>query len=83
MKKAGIISRTVERKGEGRTTFSKGFHSLRHTFITGLANAGIPADIRQKLAGHADAKTHAGYTHHENEIFREAIKKLPRFTAKS
>ena len=79
MKKAEIISRTVERKGEGRTTFSKGFHSLRHTFITGLANAGIPADIRQKLAGHADAKTHAGYTHHENEIFREAIKKLPRF----
>ena len=81
MKAAGIISRAVERKGEGRTTFAKGFHSLRHTYISGLANAGVASDIRQKLAGHADAKVHAGYSHHEIETFRAAVDKLPSFMA--
>ena len=78
MKKAGVVSSAVMRKGQGRTTFKKSFHSLRHTFISGLANAGIAADIRQKLAGHVDAKVHAGYTHHDIENIRAAVEKLPR-----
>ena len=79
MKSAEIVSRSVERKGEGRTTFAKGFHSLRHTYISGLANAGVASDIRQKLAGHADAKVHAGYSHHERETLRDAVAKLPSY----
>lgn len=79
MKTAGVVSSSVERKGEGRTTFAKGFHSLRHTYISGLANAGVASDIRQKLAGHADAKVHAGYSHHEFETLRDAVAKLPSY----
>jgi len=79
MKTAKIVSRSVQRKGEGRTTFAKGFHSLRHTYISGLANAGVASDIRQKLAGHADAKVHAGYSHHELQTFRDAVAKLPSY----
>lgn len=78
MKSAKIDLRTVQRKGAGRTTFSKGFHSLRHSFISGLANLGVSAEIRQTLAGHVDVKTHAGYTHHEKKVLRAAIHKLPR-----
>jgi integrase len=50
---------------------------LRRSFISGLANAGVSPDVRQKLAGHADARVHAGYTHHEIETLRAAIGKLP------
>jgi integrase len=74
---AGITGRVIERTGKGRTGHSKGFHSLRHSFISGLANAGVSPDVRQKLAGHADARVHAGYTHHEIETLRAAIGKLP------
>lgn len=81
MKKAKILSKAVEREGKGRTTYSKGFHSLRHTFVSGLANAGVAADLRQKLAGHADTKVHAGYTHHETETLRAAVAKLPSLKA--
>jgi len=81
MKKANVLPRAVEREGKGRTTYSKGFHSLRHTFVSGLANAGVAADLRQKLAGHADAKVHAGYTHHEIETLRAAVAKLPSLKA--
>jgi integrase len=57
---AGITGRVIERTGKGRTGHSKGFHSLRHSFISALANAGVSPDIRQKLVDHADARVHAG-----------------------
>lgn len=78
--KAAIKGRVIEREGVGRTGYSKGFHSLRHTFISDLANAGVAPDLRQKLAGHADEKVHAGYTHHQIETLRAAVEKLPRRT---
>jgi integrase len=77
VKKAGVAMRVTERKGKGRTTRGKTFHSLRHSFISALANSGVAPDIRQKLAGHADPRVHAGYTHHEIETLRGAISKLP------
>jgi integrase len=81
VEKAGITGRVVTREGKGRATNSKTFQGLRHTFISQLANAGVSSDIRQKLAGHADAKIHAGYTHHEIETLRGAIEKLPSLGA--
>ena len=82
VKDAGIVGRVVERQGIGRTTNSKTFHALRHTFISALANAGVASDLRQRLAGHADEKTHAVYTHHEIATLAGAIKKLPRLATK-
>lgn len=82
VKQAGIVGRVVERQGIGRATNSKTFHALRHTFISSLANAGVASDLRQKLAGHADEKTHANYTHHEIATLTAAIAKLPRIASK-
>ena len=81
MDSAGVTGRVVQRTGKGRTGHSKGFHSLRHSFVSGLANAGVSPDIRQKLAGHADARVPAGYTHRELQTLRGAISKLPSFNA--
>jgi integrase len=78
MEKAKITCKVVTREGAGRKTFSKGFHSLRHSFVTRLANLGVSEEIRQKLAGHADAVTHAKYTHLEIATLQSAIAKLPR-----
>lgn len=66
MKAAGVVERVVEREGKGRTGHSKGFHALRHSFISSLANAGVPQDVRQKLAGHSSVAIHGKYTHHEH-----------------
>jgi integrase len=77
---AGITGRVVTREGKGRTTNSKTFHALRHSFISQLANAGVPPEIRQKLAGHASLSAHQIYTHHEIEALRCAIEKLPRLS---
>jgi site-specific recombinase XerD len=42
-----------------------------------MANAGVAPELRQKLAGHSDLKSHAIYTHHELESLREAVAKVP------
>ena len=80
MDRAGIdpgIARQKTGKA-GRNVSRLSFHSLRHSFTSALANAGVPAEIRQKLTGHADAKAHAVYSHHEFETIRQALDKLAR-----
>ena len=81
VEKAGILRRVTPGAGKGRTTTSKTFHSLRHAFISQLANNGVAPEIRQRLVGHADSKVHAGYTHHELATLRSVIEKLPSLRA--
>jgi integrase len=83
MERAGISGGLARVKtGEaGRNVNRLSFHSLRHSFTSALANAGVPPEVRQKLTGHADAKSHAVYTHHEFQTLRaslEAIARLPK-----
>ena len=55
------------------------FHSLRHTFITNLAQAGVHPRVAQELARHSDIKlTLARYTHvHRNDL-SDAVSRLPK-----
>lgn len=84
MAKAGIEGEAIKAspaedgtgtKGRARNTLS--FHSLRHSFNSALANAGVPVEIRQKFTGHASAAMNAKYTHLEMETFRKAIANVP------
>lgn len=76
MRRAGIEQQTTAGAGEGRTFNARTFHSLRHSFITRLQAAEVAPDLRMKLAGHSDERTHAGYTHTEVETLRKAIEKI-------
>ena len=51
--------------------------SIRHSFTSALANAGVSPELRMKLTGHKSAEIHRGYTHLEMDTLKEAIKKLP------
>ncbi len=81
MKAAGIQGRMIrEARGvSGRSRSSLTEHSLRHTFVSGLANTGTPIDLRKELAGHADEAVHKLYTHHDSERRRAAIQALPSY----
>lgn len=82
MREAGIGQQQVKGKGKQGRMFSKlSFHSLRHTFTSTLANANVPAEVRQKLTGHADAATHQKYTHLELQPLQVAIATLPSVLA--
>jgi integrase len=79
MERANVRGELVrERRGEsGRSVSTLSFHSLRHTLVSLMANAGVPVEVRQKFTGHASAEMNQHYTHHEIETLRSAIEKLP------
>ena len=53
MAQAGIDQRQIQSSRTGCFRNSA-FHSLRHSFASALANAGISADVRMKLTGHQE-----------------------------
>lgn len=80
MRNAGVDCRTVE--GSGNRKFSKrSFHSLRHSFASALANAGVAPELRMKLTGHKSAAVHRGYSHHERKTLADAMAKMPSLKA--
>jgi integrase len=78
MERAKIKGRLLrEANGAGRSQSSLSFHSLRHSFNSAMANAGVSSELRQKLTGHATAKMNAQYTHHQLEALRAAVSVIP------
>ncbi len=53
------------------------FHALRHSFTSGLANAGVAPELRMKLAATQSDRVHRGYSHHDMEVLKAAMAKLP------
>ena len=76
MEKARIEGKRTQASG-GRTLSSLSFHSLRHSFNSAMANAGMSQEVRQKLTGHTSAETNKVYTHHELEALRTAVAVIP------
>jgi integrase len=76
MEKAEIECKRTEASG-GRKLSNLSFHSLRHSFNSAMANAGVSQEIRQKLTGHASAEMNTRYTHHELAPLRAAVALIP------
>jgi integrase len=77
MEKAGIEGRITQRAEGGRALSNLTFHSLRHSFNSAMANAGVSQEIRQLLTGHASPEQNKTYTHRELEPLRAAISSIP------
>jgi integrase len=76
MEKAGIEQVTIEPQCAGGRAFNKfGFHSLRHTFNSELANANVAPDIRKLFTGHQSDRVHSIYTHHKLQTMRKELER--------
>ena len=69
---------TVEEgEGRGRAVSRRGFHSLRHTFITLCAQGGVPLDIVREWVGHSSVEITRIYRHYApNEGHDKILKAL-------
>jgi site-specific recombinase XerD len=57
-----------------------GFHELRHTYASILAQLGVDLLTISKLIGHADTRiTSRHYAHLADKTLSDAVKKLPSF----
>lgn len=74
--RAGLDPMTVQ--GKGTKKFSKRtFHSLRHSFNSTLANAGVSQEVRVKLTGHSSFAMNDRYTKLNSRPMTDAIATLP------
>lgn len=71
------IETQEERKNGQRAVCRVGFHSLRHSFVTICARAGVPMPVVQELCGHASSAIQQVYTHMGPEATAKAIAALP------
>jgi integrase len=81
MEQARIEQRVIRERnedGSGRSVSALSFHSLRHSFSSLLANAGIAEETRMALTGHTTRDMQQHYTHRELQILRDAVNVLPR-----
>jgi integrase len=78
--RAGLDPMIVPGKGTNRFA-RRSFHSLRHSFNSLLANAGIAEEVRMRLTGHSSREIHAKYTHLNVDPLKKAITALPGVAA--
>ena len=62
-----------EKAGRRRKVSVKGFHALRATFITKLAEAGVSLPIMESLAGHINPRQTMQYTHPAEAVKKAAV----------
>lgn len=67
--------------GSPRMAVEVGFHSLRHTYVSLCANAGVPLAIVQAIVGHTSVAMTEHYFHAEDAALRGAAAALPDVTA--
>lgn len=65
-----------EREG-GRARIDIGFHSLRHTFVSMLGNAGASLALVQAMVGHTSAAMTEHYFHANDAALRGSVNLLP------
>jgi len=75
-KNAGIVmSVTVE--GRKHKAPEASFHSLRHTFVSMSANAGVPLHIVQAIVGHESTAMTRHYYHENVAALQQAVEAIP------
>lgn len=80
VKKAGIDSQRI--KGKGKIHFNRlSFHSLRHSFNSAMAEAGVSQEIRMRLTGHSSFGINDKYTHTGLKGLEDAVAVLPSVTS--
>lgn len=81
-KSCGIQTR---RKIEGRnmSQVEVGFHSLRHSFVSMLAEKNVPQSVTQSLVGHSNPAMTRHYTHTGEAAALAAVTALPSFDGKT
>lgn len=66
--------------GIGDDSWRPGWHACRHSFVSWLVQEGVPLNVVQKLAGHADIHMTLRYAHLAPSATRDAVARLDGVT---
>ncbi len=74
---AANITMSVKLEGRSRKSVVASFHSLRHTFVSLSANAGVPLPVVQSIVGHCSTAMTRHYYHENLDALRSAVASIP------
>ena len=75
--KAANITMSVSIEGRRQRTPEATFHSLRHTFVSFAANAGVPLHVVQSIVGHESTAMTRHYYHENIDALKSAVAAIP------
>ena len=75
--KAANITMSVKVEGRKHRTPEATFHSLRHTFVSFAANAGVPLHVVQSIVGHESTAMTRHYYHENLTALKSAVNAIP------
>ena len=75
--KSAHIATSVRLEGRKHRTPEATFHSLRHTFVSFAANAGVPLHIVQSIVGHESTAMTRHYYHENLTALKSAVAAIP------
>ena len=75
--KAAHIETSIRIEGRRTRTPEATFHSLRHTFVSLAANAGVPLPVVASIVGHSSTAMTRHYYHENEEMLRQAVAAIP------
>ena len=75
--RAANITMSVRVEGRRRKSVVASFHSLRHTFVSLSANAGVPLPVVQSIVGHCSTAMTRHYYHENLDALRSAVASIP------
>ena len=73
------VTMSVRVEGRRRKVPEATFHSLRHTFVSLAANAGVPLPVVQSIVGHCSTAMTRHYYHESEADLRRAVAAIPAF----
>ena len=79
--KMANITMSVRLEGRSRKSVVASFHSLRHTFVSLSANAGVPLPVVQSIVGHCSTAMTRHYYHENEGVLRQAVEAIPAIGA--
>ena len=79
--KSANITMSVRVEGRSRKSVVASFHSLRHTFVSFSANAGVPLPVVQSIVGHTSTAMTRHYYHENEDVLRQAVEAIPAIGA--
>ena len=71
------ITMSVDIAGRKNKTPEATFHSLRHSFVSFAANAGVPLHVVQSIVGHESTAMTRHYYHENIDALRRAVAAVP------
>ena len=71
------ITMSILIEGRKHKTPEATFHSLRHTFVSFAANAGVPLHVVQSIVGHESTAMTRHYYHENIDALKSAVAAIP------